>query len=630
MRNMRRTTRALGSKKETRTSKLGKLKPGITLQDRYLILGILGAGGMSSVYKGRDLHFPNVTKLVAVKEMMNLAADPTMYEMVIRNFEREADLLATLSHPAIPRIYDYFTHDTSSYLVMEFIEGKDLEAILREQDDFLPEEQVLNWAIELCDVLNYLHNHQPQPVIFRDMKPSNVMVDQHGHIRLIDFGIARLFQPGQKGTMIGTEGYSPPEQYRGEASPQGDLYALGATIHHLLSRRDPRAEPPFSFAERPIREINPAISAELESVINGSLAYEPKDRFPTADAMQQALMAAAKQTGVLSAVSSSVILQPSNEVDEIWSFECEDEIRGTPIVYDGTLYVGCYDNNLYALDAKTGEFQWKYATEGGIPTRPVAQEGMVFVGSEDTRVYALTSSKGELVWTYYTEAPIRSSPVISEGHLFFGSDDANLHVVNMLSGNRAWRTESNGAIRCSPLVANERVYFGCETGDFYSVDFRGEHKWRFKAKRALTSSPILVEGLIYVGSMDWTLYALEAEVGWEVWRFRLGRPTISTPAHAEGRIFTGCADGNIYSIDARSSRELWRFTTEHQVTASPIIHEDSLYCGSVDGSMYCLDMRSGRLRWRFRTADAITGTPVIENNVLYFGSMDRRIYALAT
>jgi serine/threonine protein kinase len=410
---MRRTTRALGSKKETRTSKLGKLKPGITLQDRYLILGVLGSGGMSSVYKGRDLHFPNVTKLVAVKEMVNLAADPTMYEMVIRNFEREADLLATLSHPAIPRIYDYFTQDASSYLVMEFIEGKDLEAIVRERDEFLTEEQVVNWAIELCDVLDYLHNHQPQPVIFRDMKPSNVMVDQHGHIRLIDFGIARLFQPGQKGTMIGTEGYSPPEQYRGEASPQGDLYALGATVHHLLTQRDPRAEPPFSFSERPIREINPAISAELESVINGSLAYEPKDRFPTADSMRQALLAAAKQTGLLTSGATAAILKPSSDVDEIWSFECEDEIRGTPIVHEGNLFIGCYDNNLYALDAKTGEFQWKYATEGGIPTRPVGQEGMVFIGSEDTRMYALGTVKGELLWTYYTEGPIRTTPIFT-------------------------------------------------------------------------------------------------------------------------------------------------------------------------------------------------------------------------
>ena len=107
-------------------------------------------------------------------------------------------------------------------------------------------------------MLTYLHGHQPQPVIFRDMKPSNVMIDQHGHIRLIDFGIARVFQPGQKGTMIGTEGYSPPEQYRGEASPAGDIYALGATLHHLLTRRDPRAEPPFSFSERPDPPDQPA------------------------------------------------------------------------------------------------------------------------------------------------------------------------------------------------------------------------------------------------------------------------------------------------------------------------------------------------------------------------------------
>ncbi len=211
---MRRTTRTLANK-PGETDQMGMLQPGVTLQDRYLVLGILGAGGMSSVYKGRDLHFPNVTKLVAVKEMINMAADPTMYEMVVRNFEREADLLATLSHPAIPRIYDYFTHESSSYLVMEFIEGKDLEAMLREADDFFPEDKVISWAVELCDTLTYLHGHQPQPVIFRDMKPSNIMIDHHAHIRLIDFGIARVFQPGQKGTMIGTEGYSPPEQYRG-------------------------------------------------------------------------------------------------------------------------------------------------------------------------------------------------------------------------------------------------------------------------------------------------------------------------------------------------------------------------------------------------------------------------------
>lgn len=626
---MRRTTRSLGGK-SAKEIKAGQLQAGMTLQDRYLILGILGAGGMSSVYKGRDLHFPNVTKLVAVKEMINLAADPVMYEMVVRNFEREADLLATLSHPSIPRIFDYFTEDNSSYLVMEFIEGKDLEALLRDSEGSMPEDQVIGWAIELCDVLSYLHNHQPQPVIFRDMKPSNVMVDHHGHIRLIDFGIARVFQPGEKGTMIGTEGYSPPEQYRGEASPQGDLYALGATLHHLLTRRDPRAEPPFSFSDRPIREINPAVSAELESVIYGALTYDPKDRYPDAQAMQQALISAAKKTGVLSSGATAVKLKQEPEVEELWSFECEDEIRGSAILHHNAVYIGSYDNNLYALEQKNGTFLWKYPTEGGIPACPAVQDDIIFVGSEDHRLYAITADKGNLTWTYLTDGPIRSSPTISEGHIFFGSDDSHLHVVNMATGNRAWRTSVAGPIRSSPFVAEERVYFGCESGDFYCVDFRGDLKWRFKARRAVTSSPICVEGLIIFGSLDWTIYALDAEGGWQVWRFRMGRPSISSPAYAEGKIFTGAADGNIYAIDARSSNEVWRFKTEHQVTGSPLVHEDSVYCGSVDGCMYCLDMRSGRLRWKFRTGGPITGTPAISNNILYFGSTDRRVYALLT
>ncbi len=622
---MQRTTRKLDDKGG---ESIDRLQAGTTLQDRYLILGMLGSGGMSSVYKGRDLHFPNVTKLVAIKEMVNLIADQSMYDMVVRNFEREADLLATLSHPAIPTIYDNFTHKNRSYLVMEFIDGQDLEEILAEYKEFLPEDRVVSWAIELCDVLSYLHNHKPQPIIFRDMKPSNVMIDQHNHVRLIDFGIARHFQPGEKGTMIGTEGYSPPEQYRGEASPAGDIYALGATLHHLLTKRDPRIEPPFSFAERPIRNVNPLVSPELENVINTALAYDPKDRYPSAALMKEALISVAKRTGMLSKPSVAAVIKQADKIEELWSFKCEDEIRGSPLVYENLIFVGCYDNNLYALDKETGAFRWKFATEGGITGKPAAEDGIVFIGSEDSRLYALSANHGDLVWTYYTEGPIRSSPTLSDGHVFVGSDDRRLHVINQVSGRRAWRVEANGPIWSTPMVQEERVYFGCESGDFYCYDFKGELKWRKKAKRAVTSSPILVDGMVYFGSRDWTLYALEAENGWQVWRFRMGGATISTPAYADGMIFIGCGDNNIYAIDARHSREIWRYEADHQVTGSPIVHEGSVYVGSVDGSLYCLDFRSGRLRWRFHTDGPITGTPAITENVLYIGSMDHKLYAL--
>src|SRR5512138_787147 len=325
-----------------------QLQAGAKLANRYAIQEVVGLGGMGSVYRARDMHFPNVTKLVAVKEMINSAPDPLVRETIVQNFEREANLLATLHHPSIPRIYDYFTLDSRSYLVLEFIHGKDMEAIINDTNGFLSEEQVLGWAMQLCDVLTFLHAHKPDPIIFRDMKPSNIMINSAGGVVLVDFGIARTFQTGQKGTMIGTEGYSPPEQYRGEASPTADLYALGATIHHALTRRDPRLEPPFSFAERPVRKINPRVSPELETVVNTALAYNPEERFPNSETMKNALMGAARKTGALAKITTTSIA-PAAGIKPVWSFECEDEIRGTPLVHQGVLYIGCYDNNVYAL-----------------------------------------------------------------------------------------------------------------------------------------------------------------------------------------------------------------------------------------------------------------------------------------
>src|SRR4030066_2151031 len=161
--NTHRITQDLDNGPESRSSE--HLQPGTTLVNRYLIQGIVGVGGMGAVYSARDLHFPNVVKRVAVKEMINMARDPGIHETIVRNFEREANILATLNHPSIPRIYDYFTEDERSYLIIEFIEGKDLEAILTESTDFLSEVQILNWAIELCDVISYLHNYKPEPII---------------------------------------------------------------------------------------------------------------------------------------------------------------------------------------------------------------------------------------------------------------------------------------------------------------------------------------------------------------------------------------------------------------------------------------------------------------------------------
>jgi len=604
-----------------------QLQTGTTLAQRYLIQEIIGVGGMGSVYRARDLHFPNVTKLVAVKEMINVAPDPLVRRTIVQNFEREANLLATLNHPAIPRIYDYFSEDDRSYLVLEFIHGKDLEAIINETPGFLPEEQVLDWAIQLCDVLSFLHNHKPAPIIFRDMKPSNVMINSNGDVVLVDFGIARTFQAGQKGTMIGTEGYSPPEQYRGEATPLADIYALGATLHHALSRRDPRLEPPFSFAERPLRRINPRVSQEFEAVINTALSYNPSDRFPSAVDMKEALLAVARKTGALTRLPTLAPATASG-IKPLWSFQCEDEVRGTPLVHQGLLYVGCYDNNLYALNIADGRFQWKYATDGGVVSRPAVYDHTIYFGSEDQRLHAINGRTGGVVWTYFTGGCIHSSPRIAEGHVFIGSDDHHLHAVNVHTGRGVWKFEAADEIHATPFVANDLVYFGAESGDFYAVDFRGTMKWRFQAKRAITSSPLAVGQAVYFTSLDGMLYCLDARNGWVIWRFRLGRGSISSPAVSDDLVFVGAADGLIYCVEARTGKEVWRFRTEHQVSSSPVVYKDALYCGSVDGNLYCLEYRTGRQRWKFKTQGAITGSAAVFDDVVYIGSTDHHVYAL--
>ena len=202
------TTRQLNTKRDRKKKLTQKasLQPGDILQDRYRIVGTLGVGGFSSVYQARDMRFPNVTKLCAIKEMVISAPDPQIRQLTIKSFEREASMLAMLDHPAIPDVSDYFTEEDRSYLVIDLIRGKDLEAWLDEQTAPLDQAMALEWGLQLCDVLAHLHDQKPQPIVFRDLKPSNIMLDQYNRIRVIDFGIAKLFETDHKGTMIGTEG----------------------------------------------------------------------------------------------------------------------------------------------------------------------------------------------------------------------------------------------------------------------------------------------------------------------------------------------------------------------------------------------------------------------------------------
>jgi serine/threonine protein kinase len=206
----------------------------------------------------------------------------------IKAFYAEAAPLSTLSHRALCRVFEVFDERGHMYLVMEYIHGSDLESLVNKTRT-LPVEKIIEWAIVVCDALDYLHIQAP-PFIFRDLKPSNIMIDSFGKVRLIDFAISqRIASALGQPTSIGTEGYAAPECVRGELSPLTDVYSLGATLHHIITRLDPRIIHPFNVYERPMRDFNPDVSDELEHIVMKALAFDSNERWQSAGEMKAAL-----------------------------------------------------------------------------------------------------------------------------------------------------------------------------------------------------------------------------------------------------------------------------------------------------------------------------------------------------
>ena len=266
------------------------LQPGDILRDRYQIVGLIGAGGMGAVYLANDNRLEG--RQCAVKETLPLPAlNPEATQAARKQFYQEASTLARLDHPGLPKVNDFFAIDERDYLVMDFVAGRNLLEIVSEvhrDARFLDETVVLGWVDQLCDTLTYLHTRQP-PVLHRDVKPANIKLTPEGRVKLVDFGLVKPLDPDDPSTLTGLQGagslpYAPLEQYvdhLGHTDARTDLYALGATLYHLLTGNTPAsAQERFLVPESlpPVQHINPNISPNLAEAVALAMAPHPKDR----------------------------------------------------------------------------------------------------------------------------------------------------------------------------------------------------------------------------------------------------------------------------------------------------------------------------------------------------------------
>jgi type IV pilus assembly protein PilM len=266
------------------------LEPGLLLHSgRYEIIQTLETGGMAILYLARD-H--NLDTLCTIKIMTDNFKDPEERTYAINKFKDEAVILARLRHSGLPVVQNHFVEDIRYCLVMDYVKGKSLEDILYDallNDYYLSPELVINWGIQICDILDYLHTYKPM-IIHRDVKPDNLMEHEDNRVVLVDFGVAHVFEKRDPGTSVGTTGYASPEQYLGRAYPQSDIFALGATLHRLLTGYDPSEAEGNLFLYPSLNKYRDDIPSGLQEIISKATEMEADNRFSSAKELKEALL----------------------------------------------------------------------------------------------------------------------------------------------------------------------------------------------------------------------------------------------------------------------------------------------------------------------------------------------------
>jgi serine/threonine protein kinase len=483
----------------------GRLPAQYLLNQQYLVIETLGQGGFGAVYKAVDTH---LNRPVAIKEMgqSNLSAQEQLE--ALDNFKREARMLAALQHPGLPRIYEEFSEGGRSYLVMDFIDGETLEKRwMSAPNHQLPADEVVQIGLDLCSILDYLHSRQP-PIIFRDLKPANILLTKDQHVFLIDFGIARHFKPGQRNDTqaLGSPGYAPPEQHGKQAhtTPASDVYSLGATLHQLLSGNDP-ANTPFQFQplgfshNTPLQELEMLILRMVEVAATNrpdSITYVQQQLQDIKDEMQGSAILPAPDT------QGTLICAYTEHTDSIGSVAWEPS--GLRVASAGD------DATIQLWNARDGSPSFQYKQHPSV-LRSIAwspDAGKIASAGMDHIVQVWDASNGDHLLSYQNHGLwVRTLAWSPDGKFIAsGGDDGTVHIWNAMTGKtqRVYRRhlDSVCALAWSPdgksLVSgsdDETVHIW----DAATGQMSGIYQEHTNYVRAVAWSP---DGL-YIASASW-------------------------------------------------------------------------------------------------------------------------------
>jgi outer membrane protein assembly factor BamB len=312
-----------------------------------------------------------------------------------------------------------------------------------------------------------------------------------------------------------------------------------------------------------------------------------------------------------------------------WSYTTGATVYSSPAVVKGVVYVGSFDDNVYALNASTGALLWRHTTgRSGVYSSPAVANGVVYVGSFDYNVYALNAKHGGELWRYATGYTVYSSPAVVNGVIYVSSFNENVYALNASTGALLWSYPAGGG--SSPAVVNGVIYVG-SLNDFdhnvYALKASsGALLWSFPTGGYVGSSPAVTNGVVYVLSEDGNVYALRARTGAKLWSYATGAYLTlldSSPAVANGVVYV--VSNNVYALNASTGALLWSYPATG--TSSPAVANGVVYVGTTDDNVYALNASTGALLWKYTTGNAVYSSPAVVNGVVYVGSSDGNVYA---
>lgn len=634
---------------------IGSLPIGSIVHYTYKIKRVLGQGGMGCVYYA---YHTELGQYRALKEMIPPPGNKHDLQEMQRLFLQEGRILRQLQNKHLPLVYDAFIDNGHWFLIMDYIDGETLADIQKRQGGPIPEARVSSWLEQLCDVLEYLHEQHP-PVIFRDLKPSNIMLQRDGTLKLIDFGIARLFNREQSHDTFTpvTHGYSPLEQYgQGQTDQRSDIYALGKTIWTLLTGSSPNKNP--SVQERMAREIVPDVSQQLDMLIQHMVKVEPSQRPTSIAEVRRELL---PMTTLLHPISSprSVIVHKKGALFigvtlvlvlllltvqvlghiSIMNYSIRSTIQPTkastthtttsfparlPIRFphQAVIYTISQSNKIYALDTTSGNSPWQYQLPQSVSQFIVANNRLYLVLSNNS-IYAEDASSGTILWHHQMGSTVESL-IATQKTIFISSVDEAVYALHANNGNLIWRyvtAGQNGVLLAG--VTNNAIFAAADMGQYfaagntlYAID-EGTGNVLWSSPILETNSLPLVAGTaVYVGGdITGLAEAFQSSNGKNLWS-RNASYGFSSPTLSNGVLYLSTQNNVVYALQAATGSILWQRAGAKLTNAfnqTPVVNGTIVYNWG-DGYLYALRASDGTTLWQTTLAGSVP--PVVTNNVV--------------